>query len=443
MCIKEKKIIKLFNTLTRSLVELKPIHSGKVGIYACGPTVYDFVHIGNLRAYIFVDTLNRVLRANGFKVKLVLNVTDVDDKTIRKSEGDKSKFLKLIKLYEEKFWQNMDELNNLRPGVVTKATAYITKMVVFIEDLVKKGYAYKASDGSTYYSIKKFKNYGSLARIDKDGLKTGLRVNQDEYEKENPTDFALWKAWDVSDGEIYWETNLGKGRPGWSIECSAMSQDVLGDTIDIHTGGIDLIFPHHENEIAQSEARTGKKFVNYWLHNEHLLVNGTKMAKSVGNYYILDDLTDKGFQPRDFRYLCLTAHYRDRLNFTWESLAGAKQALERVDELVQQQGKVDKAALAQAQGIVSNDLATPQLLAFLHEQKNPWLWQEMDNVLGLELGQQSKAVELGTELNKKFEEYRVLRQNQNYAASDKIRQEFWEKGYLIEDRPDGSVVKKR
>lgn len=424
-------MIKLYNTLSGETEEFQPIVADNVGIYACGPTVYDFIHIGNLRAYIFVDTLNRVLRANNYQIKLVMNVTDVDDKTIKKSGGDKAKFSDLTKMYEEKFWQDIDQLNILRPDVVTKATAYIDKMVAFIEDLIDRGYAYKTTDGSVYFSIKKFSNYGLLARLNKDGLKSGTRVNQDEYDKENPIDFALWKAWNGSDGDIYWETGLGKGRPGWSIECSTMSQDILGDTIDIHTGGIDLIFPHHENEIAQSEAWTGNKFVNYWLHNEHLLVDGKKMSKSLGNYYVLNDLVKKGFDLRAFRHLCLSANYRDKLNFTFESLSASQTAVDRIDRLVAGEGEEDAEAKKQALEIVSNDLATPRLLAFLEQENNPWLWRELEPVHGIKFGK--KEVESTGEQKELIFQRDKLRAEGKYAKADAIRTRLEKQGVRIRD----------
>jgi len=423
--------IRLYNTLGRTREPFTPLRAGTVGVYACGPTVYDSVHIGNLRAYIFVDTLHRMLRANQYDVQLVMNVTDVDDKTITKSGGDKAVFTELTKRYEEKFWHDLDGLNILRPDSVTHATDYINKIVSFIEELKEKGFAYTPSDGSTYFSIEKFKTYGSLARIDPSGLKIGVRVNQDEYTKENLTDFALWKAWDASDGDIFWETSLGKGRPGWSIECSAMSQDVLGDTIDIHTGGVDLVFPHHENEIAQSEARTGKKFVNYWLHNEHLLVDGTKMAKSAGNFYILQDIIDKGFDPRAFRHLCLGAHYRDTLNFTWESLAASQTAVKRIDTLVSKVGKKDDDAKKRAIEIISDDLASPKMLAFLEKENNPWLWRELEGVHGISLGTIKK--ELTEEQQKLIALRTQLRSEKKFKEADALRSQLLEEGIDVED----------
>lgn len=408
-----------------------PIHAGTVGIYACGPTVYDSVHIGNLRAYVFVDTLHRMFRAHNYRVQLVMNVTDVDDKTIKKSSGDRLQFTQLTKNFEKKFWQDLDALHILRPTTVTKATDYIGKMVSFIEDLLRKGYAYTAPDGSTYFSIEKFSHYGELAHIDMSGLRVGARVNQDEYTKENPTDFALWKAWDPSDGEVYWETRLGKGRPGWSIECSAMSQDVLGDTIDIHTGGIDLVFPHHENERAQSEARTGKPFVHYWVHNEHLLVDGAKMAKSAGNYYTLQDIFDKGIDARAFRHLCLGAQYRDTLNFTWDALRASSAALKRIDALVKKEGVRDDAAVEHAIEILSDDLATPKMLAFLEKEDNPWLWRQLEPVHGITFNTTHTVL---TDTQKELIAQReTLRTQGKFAEADAVREQLIKQGVDVQD----------
>lgn len=423
--------IKFYNTFSKSIEAFTPIHAGRVGIYACGPTVYDSVHIGNLRAYIFVDTLHRIFRAHDYRVQLVMNITDVDDKTIKKSKGDRSQFTQLTQLYEKKFWDDLSALNILRPTTVTKATDYIDKMVAFIKELIQAGYAYTAPDGSTYFSINTFQDYGTLARIDTHGLKSGARVNQDEYSKENPTDFALWKAWDASDGDVFWETDLGKGRPGWSIECSAMSQDVLGDTLDIHTGGIDLVFPHHENERAQSQARTGKPFVHYWLHNEHLLVDGTKMAKSAGNYYTLHDVIDAGFDPRAFRHLCLSAHYRDTLNFTWDSLAASRSALKRIDTLVKADGVQDDRAAQRALEIISDDLASPKMLAFLEKEDNPWLWRELQTVHGILFGTTKK--ELTHRQKELIAKREQLRSERRFKEADAIRSRLLDEGIDVED----------
>ncbi len=363
--------MKLFNTLTGKKEEFIPVSGQKVGMYTCGPTVYDVAHIGNLRKYTCDDLLFRTLKFNDYEIKRVMNITDVDDKTIKKAEGDRKRFDDLTRQYEEGFFADLKELNILIPDTITRATEYIEKIVEFIEDLLKKGYAYKASDGSIYFSISKFKSYGQLSKLENREILVGARINQDEYDKENPSDFALWKAWDASDGEIYWNTSLGKGRPGWHIECSAMSMDTLGETIDIHTGGVDNIFPHHENEIAQSEARSGKKFVNFWVHNEHLSVDGKKMSKSLGNVYNLKDIKAKGFDPLDFRYLMIGAHYRSKINFTWAGLEAARNARERlmrlVGEMSTEGGEIEQNYLQRFREKISDDINAPEALSILWE----------------------------------------------------------------------------
>ena len=442
--------MKLFNTLTRKIEEFSPIEKGKVGIYACGPTVYDSAHIGNLRTYIFNDLLRRALRSENFEVKLVMNLTDIDDKTIKRGEGKLEKFREIIKQYSIKFFEDCNKLNIENPDVITKATEYVDKMVAFIQDLLDKGFAYKSDDGSIYFSIAKFADYGKLSGLDRRELKTGARVNQQEYTKENPADFVLWKAWDEADGEIFWDTKLGKGRPGWHLECSVMSQDVFGDTIDIHTGAIDLIFPHHENEIAQSEAHTGKKFVNFWVHGEFLLVDNQKMSKSLNNFYTLDDIIAKGFEPLDFRYLILGAHYRSKLNFTWNGLEGAKNARERLNrmtsEIKSEGGKVDQNYIAKFNEAIGNDLEMPAALAIVWElardenvnsaDKYSTL-MKMDEVLGLNLGQVIDT-EVLAEIIKLAEERKTARDAKDFAKSDELRDEIQKAGWVIEDLPDNN-----
>ncbi len=313
-------MLKLFNTLTRRIEEFKSIKKGKVGLYSCGPTVYNFIHIGNYRAYIANDLLKRYLKYLGFKVKHVMNITDVDDKTIRDSQKAKKTLKEFTDFYLKFFLEDLEDLNIEMPDVMPKATEHIEDMVNLIKKIEKKGYAYRVNN-SVYFKISKFPNYGELAQLDKQSLKQNAdkRLNiKDEYEKENVNDFVLWKAWDETDGEVFWQTAIGKGRPGWHIECSAMSMKYLGEHFDIHSGGVDLIFPHHTNEIAQSEAAAGKKFVNYWLHNAHLIVNGQKMSKSQGNFYTLKDLKEKKYKPLLLRIILLKTHYRQILNFTFE-----------------------------------------------------------------------------------------------------------------------------
>ena len=442
--------MKIYNTLTKKIEKFESMKDREVGMYTCGPTVYDTAHIGNLRKYTCDDLLYRTLKFNGYNVKRVMNITDIDDKTINKSGGDHKKFDELTKMYEESFFADLDKLNITKPlpENITRATQYIEKMVLFIEDLLNKGYAYKGTDGSIYFSIEKFKNYGELAGLDRDNLKAGARVSHDEYTKENPADFALWKAWDTADGEMYWETRLGKGRPGWHIECSAMSMDKLGETIDIHTGGVDNIFPHHENEIAQSEARSGKKFVNFWVHNEHLMVDGKKMSKSAGNFYRLKDIEEKGFSPLDFRYFMIGAHYRSKVNFTWDGLESAKNTRERlmriIEDLPKEDGKIAQEYLDSFKEKVSNDLNISEALAvlwsLLRDEKIPAEDKritaiKMDAVLGLDLGKE-KNIEVPAEIAKLAQERKIARENKDFKASDDLRNKINSFGWQIEDLAD-------
>ncbi|MFA7244417.1 MAG: cysteine--tRNA ligase [Patescibacteria group bacterium] len=460
--------MKLFNTLSRKIEEFEPINDKKVGLYTCGPTVYDYAHIGNLRTYIFEDVLKRVLSFVDYEVNHIMNITDVDDKTIKNSGGKKDELKKLGRKYEELFFYDLSKLNIEKPDTVTRATEYIPQMVKFISELLEKGFAYKADDGSIYFSISKFTDYGKLSHLDKEGLRAGARVKQDEYDKENPADFVLWKAWDKADGEIFWDpstwlgagTELGKGRPGWHIECSAMSQDRLGDTLDIHAGAVDLIFPHHENEIAQSEARTGKPFANFWVHGEHLLVDGKKMSKSLNNFYKLADIEERGFDPLDFRYLCLSAHYRSKINFTWEALAAAKNSRERLLNIIRGISNFQFPISNQIQNSkylngfkekIANDLNMPEALAVVWEMiRNVSLEAgekyltllEMDKILGLNLGEKAE-IDIPEEVKNLVREREKARAEKDWAKSDDLRDEIDKLGYKVEDTAGGSKVTKK
>lgn len=385
---------RLFNTLGKKKEILKPLRDKLFRYYSCGPTVYDYPHIGNWRSFILADVLKKYLRFKGFKVKHVMNITDVDDKLIKKSHGKRDELARITKFYEKKFLEGMAELNIEKPDVLPRATTHIREMRNLIQELIDKGFAYLAEDNSIYYDVSKFRGYGKLSGVRVKKLKAGARVRADEYEKAEAMDFALWKAWKPEDGEIFWSPVFRingkrvriKGRPGWHIECSAMSMRYLGESFDIHSGGVDLIFPHHENEIAQSEAATGKRFVRYWVHNELLLVEGKKMSKRYGNIFTLEDLKARGYPPLTLRYLYLTTHYRDVLNFTWEALEGAKNALEKIQNFYENLLVAKQISLARklksdeekilnkirkiAKGIeraMDDNLNTPVALAQLHK----------------------------------------------------------------------------
>lgn len=321
------------NTFTRTKEEFKSIEPGKVRMYTCGPTVYNYATIGNFRAYMFEDLLRRFLKYKGYAVTQVMNLTDIDDKTIRDSQAEGVSLKEFTDRYIKVFFEDLDTLGIERAEEYPAATDHIPEMVKIIKKLKENGLAYEI-DGNWYFKISGFKDYGKLANLDMSGLKAGARVAADEYEKDSVSDFALWKAWDEADGDVFWETELGKGRPGWHIECSAMAMKYLGQTFDLHCGGIDNMFPHHENEIAQSEGATGVKFVNYWMHNEYLIVDGRRMSKSAGNFYTLRDLLDKGHSGLAVRYLLMATHYRQQLNFTFQGLEAAGKALERYNDFI-------------------------------------------------------------------------------------------------------------
>src|SRR3984957_11446001 len=328
--------LKLFNTLSRSVQEFAPLAPPKAGMYCCGPTVYDFAHIGNWRTFVFADLLRRCLEFKSFQVTHVMNITDVEDKIIKGVRQTKMPLREFTGKYEAAFFEDLKTLNCLEPHQKPHATDYIGEIISLIEKLLAKGFAYKATDGSVYFSIDKYRGagcvYGKLLKLNFEEQRVGERVKSDEYAKESIADFALWKARVPDDGDVFWPSPFGEGRPGWHIECSAMSMKILGPGFDLHLGGEDLIFPHHEDEIAQSEGATGQSFAKYWLHGAHLLVEGKKMSKSLGNFFTLRDLLAKGFTGREIRALLLSAHYRETFNFTLDGLQGAKNSLARIDE---------------------------------------------------------------------------------------------------------------
>ena len=458
--------LKLYNTLTRKKETFKPLKDNLVRIYSCGPTVYDFAHIGNFRAYLCSDLLRRYLKYKGYKIKQVMNLTDVDDKTIKGSINEGIPLAEYTLKYKQAFFEDIKTLNIEKVEVYPEATKHIREMVSLVKKLLKKGYAYKSEDGSTYYDISKFKDYGKLAHLDLKELKEGARIKHDEYEKEKAQDFALWKAYDDEDGNVFWQTEIGKGRPGWHIECSAMSMKYLGESFDIHLGGVDLIFPHHTNEIAQSEGATGKRFVKYWLHNEHLLVNGRKMSKSLGNFFTLRDLLKKGHSPMAIRYTLLTTHYRQQLNFTEESLKSAENTIQRLNDfMLKLEEAKESRSNKRVNGLISktkksfekemdDDLSISNALAvifdFIREinklkigrkdaEKIHKLMMDFNNVLGFI---ETKKEELDKDIEKLIKEREEARKNKNYKKADKIRNNLKKKGIILEDTPDGVRWKK-
>jgi cysteinyl-tRNA synthetase len=456
-----------FNTLTRKKEVFKSLEAGKVKMYTCGPTVYDFAHIGNFRAFLFEDLLKRWLVQRGFKVTHVMNLTDIDDKTIKGSQKQGLPLQQFTDFYVKAFFEDIKALNIEPADIYPKATEYIPEMVNLIKILMTKGFAYKGEDGSIYFSVCKFKDYGKMSKIKVGELKTGARVSQDEYAKEEAQDFALWKAWTFEDGDVFWETELGKGRPGWHIECSAMSMKYLGETFDIHCGGVDNMFPHHENETAQSEAATGKKFVNYWMHNEHLQVEGKKMSKSLGNFYTLRDLLAKGYDPIAIRYLLMSSHYRQQFNFTFEGLEAAKGAVDRLRNFVRRLHDVDGkesggkvatfSSMAEAcfGGSMDDDLnigiALASLFDFVREINNlldsnmvskgeaadvGGLMMKFDAVLGV-IGKVEVEEALSDDVDALVVKREEARKAKNWKEADAIRAQLKALGIVLEDTAQG------
>jgi cysteinyl-tRNA synthetase len=451
--------VKFFNTLTRTKEEFVPLKPPHVGLYTCGPTVYDFVHIGNLRAFMFDDLLRRWLEYRGFNVTHVMNITDVEDRIINKVRESGKPLKEVTNLYATAFLADLDRLNVKRAHIIPRATEAIPGMIAMIEKLIAGNHAYVSDDKCVYYSIKSFPEYGKLSHRQVGDQSTAVaRIKSDDYDKEEMADFALWKAWDEKDGDVKWDSPWGPGRPGWHIECSAMSIQHLGETFDIHCGGEDLVFPHHEDEIAQSEAATGKPFVRYWLHNAHLLVEGKKMSKRFNNYYALGDLLAKGWSGREVRYVLLSAHYRDPLNFTMDGLQAARSALQRMDEFLL---KLD----ANPAGIVpdlqsrfdaamDDDLNTSAALGalfeFIREANKRTIaaseaaailatWQRIDQVLGFGMPVKSEAP---AEVLALVEERQAARKAKNFKRSDEIRDQLAKQRWGIEDTPKGPRAKR-
>jgi len=441
--------LKIYNTLTRKKETFKPIKKDEVGMYSCGPTVYNYAHIGNFRTYLLNDLIRRTLTFMGYNVTHVMNLTDVDDKTIKGSIKEGIPLKQFTEKYTKIFFDDFDLLNIQRPNFVLKATETIPEMVNIIKKLIKNGYAYKAEDG-IYFSISKFKDYGKLAQLEK-SKDAKARVKNDEYDKENAQDFALWKFWTEADGDVFWETEIGKGRPGWHIECSAMSSKVLGNHFDIHTGAVDLIFPHHTNEIAQSECANGEKFVNYWIHGGFLTMPEGKMSKSLGNVIYVKTLLEKGYKPMDYRYMCLTTHYRMPLTFSEESLQSAKASLSRLKNIVKDlvdDKKLNEKYLEEFTEAMNDDLNTPRALAVLWElvrdEKAEGKYQtikKMDEVFGLKLLEKEK-LEIPKEIEYLAEERLSAKKSKDFKKSDEIREKLKSLGWNIKDTKDGYELEK-
>jgi len=467
-------MLKLFNSLSLRKEVFKPLDDKAVKWYACGPTLYDYPHIGNYRAFLFYDLLQKWLEHEGYKVTLVMNITDVDDKTINKSRERKETLSELYQFYSKAFFESLDQLGIKRAAIYPRATEHVPQMIALVEKLLTKGIAYKGEDGSIYFKISSFKNYGKLSHLDLKGLKAGAsgRVGADEYDKESVSDFALWKAWTADDGEVSWGAPFGKGRPGWHIECSAMSMQYLGESFDIHTGGVDLKFPHHENEIAQSEGATGVRFVKCWLHNEHLFVEGRKMSKRFKNFYTLRDVLAKGYSPKALRLLLLSTHYRSQLNFTFEALDNAENTVKKLGEFAfrlngvkgGKGARVLDSALAGAKksfaGALDDDLDVANALAAVFDFVKEFnkavdeqkvsdkqaaealeFLKEFDSVFGVVDWRASREVSLDAAIETLVEERELARKKKDFKRADEIRALLKSKGIILEDTPKGVVWK--
>ena len=462
--------MKFYNTINRKKEDFKPIKDGEVKLYTCGPTVYNYAHIGNFRAYIFEDLLRRSLEFSGYNVYQVMNITDIDDKTIRRSIEDKVSLNDLTDKYTDAFFEDLDKLNILKAHEYPRATKFVKEIIEMIETLEKKGYAYKVDDGSVFFRVSKFSEYGRLANLNPDEMKVGGRVDNDEYEKEEIRDFALWKGYKQEDGPVSWDSPWGKGRPGWHIECSVMSTHYLGSSFDIHCGGVDNIFPHHENEIAQSKCALDDKFVNYWLHNEHLLVDSQKMSKSLGNFFTIRDILDKGYKPEALRYVLISSHYRQKLNFTLNRLDDAQKAINKLRELnrrlnnVNSEGESDSSKIEEINNLVieqfrlslEDDLNISEALGALYKWVNKvFVLLDSNNInkieskacievlsrIDLVLGVVDSKSDLSPEMKKLISDRELARKNKDWQESDRIRDLLKSKGVLIEDTPEGTTWK--
>ena len=467
--------LNLYNTQTRKKEKIVPKDGKTIRIYTCGPTIYDFAHIGNYRTYIFEDLLRRVLTYFGFSVTQVMNITDIDDKTIKGAINKNISLHEFTEPFRQAFFEDLIKLNIEKAEFYPKATQYIEYMIDIIVKLVDKKIAYKGADGSIYFSIDKFKDYGKLSHLDLKSLKEGAskRVSSDEYEKENISDFVLWKAYDQKrDGDIFWNSPFGKGRPGWHIECSAMALKLLGSNIDIHCGGVDNIFPHHENEKAQAESFTNERFVLHWAHSEHLIVDGKKMSKSLGNFYTLRDLISMDYSGRDIRYMLLNSHYRTQLNFTFEGLKAAKTSIQRILDFVLRlksvkeekdgdlayaivkkektrfiQALLDDLNISLALSAIFdlireiNHLIDDKKISKKEALKTIKFLKEIDKVLGFIFI--DKKEDIPKIVQDALEKRIDARKNKNFALADELRDFIFDQGYVIEDIPDGARLKKK
>ncbi|MBR6021687.1 MAG: cysteine--tRNA ligase [Kiritimatiellae bacterium] len=471
----------LHNTLTRSLDPFEPLVPGTARLYTCGPTVYNFAHIGNFRAYVFEDLLRRWLACKGFKVTQVMNLTDVDDKTIRDSRAAGLPLRDFTARYKQAFFDDIKTLGIQPAERYPAATDHIPEMIDLIQRLFDRGIAYQAPDKSVYFSIDKWPSYGKLARLDRSGMRSGVRISNDEYEKENVADFALWKAWDERDGDVSWPSPWGPGRPGWHIECSAMSMKYLGPSFDLHTGGVDNIFPHHEDEIAQAEAATGQPFATYWMHCAHLMVEGKKMSKSAGNFYTLRDILSRGYTGREVRYLLLSTHYRAALNFTFAGLDAARTALRRLDALATRLREAAAPVLTAGcqpaasslppwasanderfASAMDSDLNVSAALAALFDtarDANSALdrgeldaascsallslltrWDSALGFLPFPGEAEKKEASLPPEIQSLLDARAAARKSKDWAASDALRTKLASLGYAVKDTPSGQVL---
>jgi cysteinyl-tRNA synthetase len=467
--------LKLFNTLSRAVEEFAPLDpsSKEVRMYCCGPTVHDFAHIGNFRTFVFADLVRRYLEFKGFTVRHIMNITDVEDKIIARVRAAGVPLKDYTSKYEAAFFEDLNTLRCLPAHETPRATGHIPEIIELVKQLMERGIAYQSADGSVYFSIEKYRGsggrYGQLVHLNLSEMRPGERVSSDEYEKEAVADFALWKARVPEDGEVFWPSPWGEGRPGWHIECSAMSMKWLGPSFDLHLGGEDLIFPHHEDEIAQSEGaglqESGRPFVKHWMHGAHLLVEGRKMSKSLGNYFTLRDLLEKGFTGREIRYLLLTAHYREQFNFTLEGLHGARAALARMDECLTRLRELagtikadpDLNLLARVSEALDEDLnvsaAWGALFEWIRETNRALAsgqvppseaasalcaWERLDAVLGL--GGPAET-QVPPELEALLEERQQARKAKDFKRADAIRDELRVKGWAIEDTPKGARLK--